>query len=329
MTKYINLNYILGITALIGIISGVYMFILDEKPTPMAQPVFAPAIPPFENFIAGAGIIESQDVNIDLGTQVSGTVDKVFVVVGDLVKKDGPLFTLDSKQVVADLKTKIAAFEAAKTTIVQAEASLKSAQDQLDLVDNVKDKRAISKQDLVMRQNNVLIAKAALENAKAMVLSAKSQVDDTQETLDLYTIRAPLDCEILQINVRPGQYAPTGINTPPLMLIGKVQRYHVRVDVDENDAWRFKRDAKAIAFLRGNTQFNTSLKFEYLEPYVIPKQSLTGDSTELVDTRVLQVIYSYAPKEMPAYIGQQVDVYIEADKVPLDVKFGGPEKVSQ
>ena len=329
MKKYLNLNYFLGTLAILGIVAGVYMFIIDGKTQPIEQPPFQPSIPPFNYFIAGSGIIESQDVNITLGTEVPGAVDQVFVVVGDLVKKDAALFTLDSRQVKADLETKIADLNVAETSVVQAEASLKSAQDQLDLIDHVKDKRAIAKQDLVTRQNNVLMAKAALENAISTVLAVKAQVDEAQIILDLYTVKAPVDCEILQVNVRPGQYASTGMNTPPLMLIGKVDRYHVRVDVDENDAWRFKRDAKAIAFLRGNVQFNTTLKFEYLEPYIIPKQALTGDTTELVDTRVLQVIYSYRPEEMPAYIGQQVDVYIEADKVSSDVRFGGPEKVSQ
>ena len=55
------------------------------------------------------------------------------------------------------------------------------------------------------------------------------------------------------------------------------------------------------------------LKFVYVEPYVIPKQSLTGNNSERVDTRVLQVIYEL-PEERPVdvYIGQQMDVYLKA-----------------
>ena len=48
------------------------------------------------------------------------------------------------------------------------------------------------------------------------------------------------------------------------------------------------------------------------EPYVVPKLSLTGDSAERVDTRVLQVIYSFDRGELPIYVGQQMDIYIEA-----------------
>ncbi|MFO7601887.1 MAG: secretion protein HlyD, partial [Candidatus Desulfacyla sp.] len=58
---------------------------------------------------------------------------------------------------------------------------------------------------------------------------------------------------------------------------------------------------------------------EYVERYVIPKRSLTGESTERVDTRVLQVVYSFPRAKLPVYAGQQVDVYIE-DRTPKETE---------
>jgi hypothetical protein len=87
---------------------------------------------------------------------------------------------------------------------------------------------------------------------------------------------------------------------------------HVRVDIDENDAWRLVPGAPARAFVRGNSRLSTELSFVRVEPYVVPKRSLTGDSTERVDTRVLQAVYSFDPKSLPVYVGQQMDVFIEA-----------------
>jgi hypothetical protein len=45
---------------------------------------------------------------------------------------------------------------------------------------------------------------------------------------------------------------------------------------------------------------------------VIPKRSLTGDSTERVDTRVLQIIYRVERDDPPLFVGQQLDVFIDA-----------------
>jgi HlyD family secretion protein len=72
-----------------------------------------------------------------------------------------------------------------------------------------------------------------------------------------------------------------------------------------------------VAYLRGNRDIGADLTFYRIEPYVIPKKSLTGDSTERVDTRVLQVLYTFEPGEKPIYVGQQMDVFIETPPLVL------------
>ena len=74
--------------------------------------------------------------------------------------------------------------------------------------------------------------------------------------------------------------------------MGRLKPLHVRVDVDEHEAWRVRPDAKATAAVRGNAESESRRStFVRFEPFVVPKKSLTGESTERVDTRVLQVIY--------------------------------------
>ena len=46
---------------------------------------------------------------------------------------------------------------------------------------------------------------------------------------------------------------------------------------------------------------------------MIPKKSLTGDNTERVDTRVLQVIYEVEGDSGPLFVGMQVDVFLETE----------------
>jgi HlyD family secretion protein len=99
------------------------------------------------------------------------------------------------------------------------------------------------------------------------------------------------------------------------MLLGDTKFLHLRVDIDENDAWRVRPGASALAFIRGNPDLNAPLQFERFEPYVIPKVSLTGQSTERTDTRVLQVIYSFDPAALPVYVGQQMDIVIQAPPI--------------
>jgi multidrug efflux pump subunit AcrA (membrane-fusion protein) len=151
--------------------------------------------------------------------------------------------------------------------------------------------------------------------ATANVAAAEAEVEGAQVEIGRLTVRAPVEGDILQINIRPGEYAPSGQSPQPLILLGNLDKLHVRVDIDENDAWRFQPEAPAVASIRGNPQLKTDLAFEYVEAYVVPKRSLTGESTERVDTRVMQVVYSFKRGNLPIYPGQLMDVYIE-DRAP-------------
>jgi len=81
--------------------------------------------------------------------------------------------------------------------------------------------------------------------------------------------------------------------------------------VDEQNATRIRPGQMARAHLKGDPSVEFELEFVRVEPYVIPKVSLTGASTERIDTRVLQVIFTLKrPDHPPLYVGQQVNVFI-------------------
>src|SRR5437870_1113859 len=81
------------------------------------------------------------------------------------------------------------------------------------------------------------------------------------------------------------------------------------------ETWQAVADTRATAHVRGNRDIKTDLTFFRIEPYVVPKRSLTGDSTERVDTRVLQVLYAFDRGSLPIYVGQQMHVFIDAPPV--------------
>lgn len=102
-----------------------------------------------------------------------------------------------------------------------------------------------------------------------------------------------------------------------MILFGRVNPLWLLVDVDEEDAWRVKAGASAVAFLRGNKDMKVPLQFVRFQPDVIAKTSLTGDTTERVDTRVLDVVYSFDRGDLPIYGGQLMDVFIEVPDAPI------------
>ncbi len=167
--------------------------------------------------------------------------------------------------------------------------------------------------------------------ALAAIAQAKAQVQQTQTELNRLKVLAPrvrkpgtertvepipdsalVEFKVLQVNVRPGESVGTS-SGQPLVVLGTVGKVNVRVDIDENDIGRFKLGMKGIANPRGNPGARYPISFVRVEPYVIPKRSLTGGNTERVDTRVLQVIYSLDNANAPLYVGQQLDVFLSAE----------------
>jgi RND family efflux transporter MFP subunit len=291
-------KYLLPFLALIGICLGVFIAARANRTLPPAPAVSAAPQPPYRAFVAGAGIIEANTENISIGTQLAGIVSKIYVQIGSQVKTGDPLFTIDDRAQRA--------FVAVKTAAVKvAEAQLAQANYELGLGEGLTEKRVLSLEDRETRRHAAQTVEAQLAQAKADLESAKTD-------LDRLTVRAPVDGQVMQLKIHLGEFAPAGVLTQPLILLGSVEPMNVRVNVDENDAWRVRANADAIGYLRGNNQIKAPMRFVRFEPYVVPKVSLTGDSTERVDTRVLQAIYSFNRGNLPIYVGQQMDVYIDA-----------------
>ena len=153
---------------------------------------------------------------------------------------------------------------------------------------------------------NITIELAAIEQARASLQLA-------QTDLELRTVSAPIDGEVLRVNINPGEFALAGAVTQPLIVMGRTDPMHVRIDIDEADIARYRQGARAIASLRGDQVRKLQLSFVRAEPLVVPKRALSGLTTERVDTRVMQLIYAIVEDGAAILPGQQVDVLIEAD----------------
>lgn len=315
----LNLHTVLISFAILGILGLFRLVLITSKSPPTALPITKPAASVYKNFIAGAGIIESCSNNMAISPIVGGVVAKIYVKVGDKVKKGDPLFCMDTRQTESDWALKKAQLEQAKSSLKQAEIQMQNSKKKFELAKAVKDKRALSQDEYLTRENAAKSDTAAYEVATENLKIAEAQEKVSKTNLDILTIVAPDDCQVLQINILPGEYAPVSTTasnnssntSTAAMLLGKSDVMQIRVDIDETEAWRFKSNSRAIAHIRGNSEIKMDLTFGHVEPFVLPKTSLTGNSSERVDTRVLQVIYTFNPKNLPIYIGQQVDVYIE------------------
>ena len=275
---------ILPLIALAALVFGIGSVVRSQPKHEVTVPASPPPASPFSHTVAAVGLVETSTENIAIGMPRADVVSEVVVTVDQPVKTGDPLFKLDD------------------------------ASRQLSFFESLKDKNAISAEDLTRRRSAVETAQARLDEAKAQVVSAAAQIQMTETNLERSIVRAPMDGDVLQVKIHPGEFAPAGVTPTPLILLGRLKPLHIRVDVDEHEAWRVRPEAKATAAVRGNAHLKAPLTFVRFEPFVVPKKSLTGDSTERVDTRVLQVIYRVEGDALPLFVGQQMDVFIDGSE---------------
>jgi len=305
-------RFFLPLIALGALSFGVISVVQSQPKNVTGVPPSPPPVSPYAHAVAAEGLVEANSENISIGTPLSEVVAEVPVVVGQVVKCGDPLFKLDVRQLQADLQARQADLDVAETQVNVDTALSDDAKQQLDFAETLSDKRAISSEELAKRHHASEAANARLGAAKAQVTAAAAQVKRIETQIERSTVRAPIDGDVLQVKIHVGEYALAGVTSTPLVLLGGLKPLNIRVDVDEHEAWRVSPGAKAIANVRGNADLKTPVTFVRFEPFVLPKKSLTGDSTERVDTRVLQVIYRVDNDALRLFVGQQMDVFIEA-----------------
>jgi HlyD family secretion protein len=313
------IRYFTFLLAIAGMVmmASVLQTLAGQETKTIAPPPIDPPKKPYDKTVAATGIIEALNENVAIGVPSPGLVIEIpeKIRVNANVAKGEPLFKLDDRELQASLIRQRAAVDVANANIAVQKATLAKNQDQLDRLTSVTDARAISKDDLINRTNDVSVSKAQLLAAEAQLKSAEADSRQTELLLERLTVKSPRDGVILQVNIREGEYASTQPKAP-VMIIGEQGKLQVRADVDEQNAMNVKPQKNGFAYVKGDSTTRIPLTYSRIEPFVIPKTSLTGASTERVDTRVLQVIYSITlpadwPKNKRLYVGQQVDVFID------------------
>jgi HlyD family secretion protein len=306
---------ILILLAIAGALFGLFMVFQTQKQYPVPPVLSPPATSPFPKTIAGSGIIEASSQNISIGSPFNEVITKIYVVEGDVVAAGTPLFQLDLRSFEA--QAVIAQAQLNQAIVVREDKKV-----QFSFYQRLRDVKAVSEQMYQQAHYNFLEAE---ENVKV----SQANLQAVLVNIERSTIRAPVDGNILQINIHLGEIAPVVPFVYPqstwqtaaygtLILMGSLKPLQIRVDIDEADAWRFREGAKATAYVRGNRNISFPLTYLRTEPFMIPKTSFTGETVERVDTRVLQVLYNFEKDGLPVYPGQVLNIFIETESPDFD-----------
>jgi HlyD family secretion protein len=342
------------LAALLGIPVALWAVAASTLPPPALAPDEAPPVNPFPRGIAAPGTVEAASGNIRVAAPEPGRIDRVFVQVNDRVQAGDPLFQLDPRLAQAELAKAEAGVDVARQDLERLRAMprreevarLQAALDQatarwdhrrqeLERSRRVRARGALSEQELgeaALALNEAIAGRAQAQAeldrvrvgawehdllvAQAAIRRAQADAAAIRARLDRLTVRSPIAGIVLKRYLEPGELAP--IEDQPAIVVGDLSALHLRAQVDERDAPRLRAGCRGVAFLPGRSGRPCDLRLVRIEPLAVPKRQATAAHSEVIDTRVIEVLFRLerADKNQAFYPGQVIDAFIDAEELP-------------
>jgi HlyD family secretion protein len=186
---------------------------------------------------------------VNVGSEVSGLVDKVYFQNNDRVTKGQPLASLDLSRLRDALVQSQAALQAAVATVAQSKATAQQTKAQLARFEQVFKEsggKVPSQTELDTARADYARAVANVASAEAQVAQQRASVSTNQTTLSKGTIYAPVTGVVLSRQVEPGQTVAASFNVATLFTIAEdLSRMKLEVKVDEADVGELRQGAPA------------------------------------------------------------------------------------
>ncbi len=181
---------------------------------------------------------------VDVGSELSGIVDKVYVDDNDQVKKGQVLARLDLAKLRDAVTKSQANLTAAEAQVLQAQATVtetRAALARMVRVAELSGGKVPSKSEMDTAEANLKRAEANEASTRASVAQAQAGLQSDRTNLAKADIRSPIDGVVLTRKVEPGQTVAASFQAPVLFTLAEdLTRMELQVDVDEADVGRVK-----------------------------------------------------------------------------------------
>lgn len=186
---------------------------------------------------------------VDVGSELSGTVQTVYVDDNSQVKKGQELARLDVSKLNDQIAKSRAALVAAEATVKQNEATVTESRANLSRLQEVarlSGGKVPSKAELETGAANLARAEANLASARAAVTQARATLSSDETNLSKASIRSPINGVVLLRKVEPGQTVAASLQAPVLFTLAEdLAKMELQVNVDEADVGQVRVGQKA------------------------------------------------------------------------------------
>lgn len=180
-------------------------------------------------------------ITVQVGTQVSGTIQKLFVDYNSIVKKGQAIAEIDPALFTAQVEQTRGNYLSAQGNLEKLKADLVDARRNLERNRQLLQGGIISQGDYDTAENRCKQAVAAVKAAEGSVTQTKGAYDQAQTNLRYATIRSPVDGIVVSRNVDVGQTVAASFQTPTLFTIAQdLTKMEIQTSVDESDISRVR-----------------------------------------------------------------------------------------
>jgi len=207
----------------------------DEKPRYITEEVVERSL---DIEVTATGNLRPTN-QVDVGSEVSGRIDRVLVDVNDRVTQGQVLARINTDVIEDQIRQARANLEASRASVAQAQATLEVETAQLARLQEVhrlSDGKVPSQTELEAAEANVARSRASANSARANVAASQAQLSTAITNRDRAVIRSPVSGVVLARQVEPGQTVAASFNTPTLFVIAEdLSQMQLRVSIDEAD----------------------------------------------------------------------------------------------
>ena len=186
---------------------------------------------------------------VEVGSEISGTVDKVLVDYNDRVVKGQTLAIIDTELLDETINQSRATLAARQAVINQARATLADAEAQLNRFQQVyklSGGKVPAKTEMETAIATRDRAAAAVKTAEANAVAAQADLSSNETRRDKAVIKAPVTGVVLARKIEPGQTVAASFNTPTLFILAEdLHSMQLEVAIDEADVGQVKSGQSA------------------------------------------------------------------------------------
>jgi HlyD family secretion protein len=197
--------------------------------------------------VAATGTLQAVET-VDVGTQVSGTVQELYADFNSIVRKGQIIARLDPSLIQTQIEQQEANVTRSEADLERLKVALADAKQKYDRAKAMFDKTLIPRTDLETAEVNVKSADAQIKSAEASLVQAKASLNNQKVNLDHTVITAPIDGIVIARSVDQGQTVAASMNAPTLFILAAdLTKMQVLANIDEADVGRM-RPGQTVTF---------------------------------------------------------------------------------